>query len=171
MPVKVEVRMDARAMADLMLDRIYSSGAGIAALALTALNIIFFVVLAFKGEYLYMLAFLLFPFLVLAVLPWFVARKVEERMEHAEKLKAPVTYEFDEEGITTTTVDDSGKASWGKFKRAVSRKSVIILYDASKQAVVLPVGQLGENYTAVADMIFAHMPAPAVRIRRTDRKK
>ncbi len=163
--------MDVPSMIDLTMNRIYTSGAGIAALVLAVLNILFFIVLAFRGEYLKMLTFLIFPALVLAVFPWFVGHKVERQMKNAVKLKEPVIYEFDDEGITTTTVDDSGKASWGKFKRAVSKKSAIILYDASKQAIVLPIGQLGEDYTAVVDMIFAHMPAPAVRITRTDRRK
>jgi len=163
--------MDVPSMTDLTLHRIYTSGAGITAMVLTVLNIIFFIVLLFQGEYLRMLLFLIFPLLVLIVLPMFVGHKVEKRMENAVKLKEPVVYEFDDEGITTTTVDDSGKASWEKFKRAVSRKSTIILYDASRQAIVLPVRQLGEDYTAVVDMIFAHMPAPAVRIIRTDGKR
>ncbi len=171
MPVKVEVRMDENAMTELMLNRIYSSGAGIAALVLAVVNVVFFAVLLFKGRYLNMLAFLILPVLVLVVLPWIVGRKVRKRMEHAVKLRAPVTYEFDAEGVRTTTIDDSGKASWGKFKRAVSRKNVIILYDASKQAIVLPAEQLGDDYTAVVDLIFAHMPAPAVRIRRLDGKR
>ena len=64
-----------------------------------------------------------------------------------------------------------GKASWSKFKRAVARKRIIILYTAEKQAIVLPIDQMGDQYTAVVDLIYANMPAPAVRIRRMDGKK
>ena len=72
---------------------------------------------------------------------------------------------------SVATVDDSGKASWGKFKKAVSYKSVVILYDASKRAIILPVEQLGDNYGPVVDLIYSHMPAPSVRIRRADAKR
>ena len=92
-------------------------------------------------------------------------------MQNSRRLDIPVTYEFDDYGIETTTPDDSGKASWSKFKRAVSKKRIIILYDAQKRAIILPVDQMAEEYTAVVDMIYAHMPAPAVRIRRLDKKR
>ena len=45
------------------------------------------------------------------------------------------------------------------------------MYTAEKQAIVLPIDQMGDQYTAVVDLIYANMPAPAVRIRRLDGKK
>ena len=118
-----------------------------------------------------MLMFLAFAFLILGIFPYFIRRKVAKQMQNSKKLGALVTYEFDDGGITTTTADDSGKASWSKFKRAVARKRIIILYTAEKQAIVLPIDQMGGQYTAVVDLIYANMPAPAVRIRRLDGKK
>lgn len=171
MPVKIEIKMDVPSMEEFMLYHIYTSKAGIGLLVLGVLNVLFTVSFVIKRNFLYMLIFLMFSVLILVVFPQLIRSKVRKQMEGAEKLKEPVTYEFDDEGITTTTSDDSGKASWEKFKRAVSRKNILILYDSKKRAIILPVEQLGENYTAIVDMIYAHMPAPAVRIMRTDGKK
>ena len=171
MPVKVEVKLDVESMADFMVYNIYTSGAGMVALVLGILNMGLVVAYITKGEFLLVLMFLAFAFLILGVFPYIIRRKVAKQMQNSKRLGEPVTYEFEEDGITTTTADDSGKASWSKFKRAVSRKRIIILYTAQKQAIVLPIDQMGDNYTAVVDLIFAKMPAPSVRIRRLDGKK
>lgn len=169
MQAKVEIRMDAKSMADFMVYHIYSGMAGITALLLGVLNIGLTVSFAVKREFLLMAVFLAFAFLILFGLPAFIRNKVGKQMQNS-RLADPVTYEFDDEGVTTTTESDSGVASWSMFKRAVSRKGIIILYDPQKRAIILPVEQLGEAYTDIVDMIYAHMPAPAVRIRRLDGK-
>ena len=91
-----------------------------------------------------------------------------ERMENKEAL---VTYIFSEDGVETVTKDDSGKADWSAFKKAVSRKRLLLLYDDKKQAVILPIDQIQEEYAQIVDMISAHMPAPAVRIKRLGAKQ
>ena len=82
-------------------------------------------------------------------------------------------YEFDENGVRTKAEDDEeGKfLAWSGFKKAISRKRIVILYDTQKRAVILPIEQMGEHYAAVTDLIAAKMPASAVRIRRGDGKK
>ncbi|HIW84345.1 MAG TPA: YcxB family protein [Candidatus Dorea gallistercoris] len=165
MSVKVEVRMDAGSMADFMVYHIFSGKAGIMALALGGLNIGFAVVFAMRENFGLTGLFLAFAALVLAGFPYIIRRKVVKQVEASERLRAPVTYTFDEEGIETVREDDSGKASWEQFQKAVSRKRIIILYDAHRHAIVLPVDQLGEDYRPVVDMIRTHMPARAMKIR------
>lgn len=170
MSVKVEIKIDAEAMADFMIYHIYTSKVGILAFILGILNIGVSVVFMMKKEFPLMILFLFFVFLIFCIIPYLIRRKVRKQMQNSKHLGDLVTYEFTEDGIITTTSSDSGKASWGKFKRAISRKYIIILYDTQKQAIVLPLDQIEEQYTEVMDMIFAHMPVPAVRIRRTDKK-
>lgn len=171
MSVKVEVRMDVESMTEFMLYHIYTSSAGLLTLVLGLLNIGFTVSFALKGNYLYAVLFLVFTLLILVAFPGFIKKKVRSQMENAAKLKEPITYEFDDGGITTTTAADGSKMPWEKFKKAVSRKNIIILYDFSKHAIILPIEQLGEEYAAVVDMIFAHMPAPAVRMAKPGNKR
>lgn len=171
MPVKVEIRLDAQSMTEFMIYHIYTGMVGILTLVLGVLNVALTVVFAMQKDFLLMALFLFFAALIWIAFPYFIKIKVTNQMKSSRRLNVPVTYTFDESGVETITPDDSGKASWGKFKRAVSRKGILILYDAAKRAIILPVDQLGENYTGIVDMIYANMPAPAVRIRRLDQKR
>ena len=169
MPVKVEVRLDVDSMAEFMIHRIYTSMPGIVSIALGVLNVGLVYAFYRKEEFLLAVLFVVFALLLLVGFPYYIRYRVE-KMKDSRRFTETVAYEFTEEGITTTTSEDSGKASWSKFKRAISKKRSIILFDHQNQAVILPIVQLGEQYTPVVDMIFSHMPAAAVRIRRLDKK-
>lgn len=171
MSVKVEVKMDAQIMSDFMVHHIFSGKAGTAAIALAALNIGFAVSFIVKGKYPMAVLFAVFAFVILCVFPWMIRRKVAKQMENAVRLKAPVTYEFDEEGIETVTQDDSGKAPWEKFQKALTHKNMIILYDAQRRSIILPLEQMGDSGQEVIEMIVTHMPAKAVKIRGSLAKK
>lgn len=171
MPVTVEVKMDGDSMADFMVYHIFTSGAGIAALILGGLNVGFMVSFFVRADYVLAVLFLAFAVMVLAGFPYVIRQKVKKQVENSEKLQLPITYTFDDEGIETITHSNSGKAPWSSFRKAVSRKRVIILYDGKKRAVILPVEQIREDYTAVVDLIYAKMPASAVKIRRMDGRK
>lgn len=171
MPIKVEIRMDAESMADFMVYHIYTSMVGILTLALGFLNVGCALAFLMRGNLAFCGMFLAFAVVILAVFPYLIRRKVGKQMQNSKRLNIPVTYEFDDTGIVTTTPDDSGKASWKKFKKAVSRKRILILYDEKKQAIILPIEQLREEYAAVVECIYRNMPAPAVRIHRPHQKK
>ncbi len=81
------------------------------ALILGVLNMGLAVSFIMKGDFLLVLMFLAFAFLILRIFPYLIRRKVAKQMQNSRAC-APVTYEFDDGGITTTTADDSGKASW-----------------------------------------------------------
>lgn len=171
MPVKAEIKMNTQSMSDFMVYHIFTSGAGMMAIVLAALNAGLAISFTIKGKLAFAALFLIFVIIVAVGFPYIIRRKVRQQVENSPRLCAPVTYEFDDTGIETTTQDDSGKASWSKFTRVFSHKNLIILYDASRRAIILPVDQLGDDYTAIVDLIYAHMPASAVKIRRADKKK
>lgn len=169
MPVKVEIKMSIERMADFMVYHIFTSGAGMMAIVLAAVNMGFSVALAIKGRYGYTALFVLVAVIIIAGFPKLIRMKVRKRLQNSKRLTEPITYEFDEQGIKTTIQDDSGKASWSKFKRAVSHNNLIILYDPEKRAIILPIEQIGEQYDAVVEMIRTHMPAQSVRIRTPEK--
>lgn len=169
MPVKVEIKLDVDSMAEFMIYRIYTSMPGIVSIVLGVLNVGLVFAFFRKEDFLLAALFIVFALLLLVGFPYYIRYKVG-KMKDSRRLTETVTYEFTEDGIVTTTSEDSGKASWSKFKRAISKKRSIILIDHQKQAIILPIAQLGEQYTPVMDMIFEHMPVPAVRIRRLDKK-
>ena len=168
MPIKVQVRVGAEVMIDFMLYHIYASAVGV---ILGILNIGLGIAFASRKEFLYMAGAFAFAVVVLVIYPQTIKNRVKRQMERMENKDALVTYTFSEDGVETVTKDDSGKADWSAFKKAVSRKRLLLLYDDKKQAVILPIDQIQEEYAQIVDMISAHMPAPAVRIKRLDAKQ
>ena len=96
MPVKVEVKLDVDSMADFMVYNIYTSGPGMVALILGVLNMGLAVSFIMKGDFLLVLMFLAFAFLILGIFPYLIRRKVAKQMQNSKKLGALVTYEFDD---------------------------------------------------------------------------
>ena len=171
MPVKVEVKMDIQSMTDFMLYQIYSSGVGVLVSVLAVINIVLTIVFAMKECLSLMTLYAAFAVVLLVIFPYLIKIKVRKRMSGSRRLDVPVIYEFEDSGVTTTTPQDSGKASWKKFKKAVSRKRIIMLFDEQKQAIILPVDQIEDNYTAIVDLIYKNMPVTAVRIHRLDKRR
>ena len=154
MAVKVEVKLDVPSVTDFTIHHICSDKIGIFRNVLGVLNVALAVVFA------------LFAAFVLGGLKMIIRNRVTKQMEHSNRLSMPVTYEFSEKGILTTTESDSGMASWDAFKRAVTTKKILILYSNSGQAIILPLNQIEAEYKEIADLIYENMPAPAVRVQR-----
>ena len=154
MAVKVEVKLDVSSVTDFTIHHICSGKIGIFRNVLGVLNVALAVVFA------------LFAAFVLGGLKMIIRNRVTKQMEHSNRLSTPVTYEFSEKGILTTTESDSGMASWDAFKRAVTTKKILILYSNSGQAIILPLNQIEAEYKEIADLIYENMPAPAVRVQR-----
>lgn len=166
MPIKVEIRMNAELMADFMVYHIFTSKRGMTAFALAALNLGFSVALAVKGNFPYAAMFFVIAVGIVLGFPKLVRTKTLKQMKASERLKEPVFYEFDEQGIRTTIGEESGKASWGKFVKAVSYQNLVIIYDPEKRAIIMPREQLASQYEAVVEMIRTHLPEGSVRIKK-----
>ena len=164
MPVEVKVTLDVESMSEFMIYHIYTSRVGAFLLALGALNVGLAVAFALHGEAMLTLVFAVFAILVFFGMPASIKSRVAS-MKDSRRMTESVTYEFSEEGIKTTT-EKTGKASWGKFQKAISKKHILILYDDKKNAIILPIAQLGEKYQKIIDIITAQMPENAVRIKR-----
>ena len=165
MPVEVKVTLDVESMSEFMIYHIYTSRVGAFLLALGALNVGLAVAFALHGEAMLTLVFAVFAILVFFGMPASIKSRVAS-MKDSRRMTESVTYEFSEEGIKTTTSEKTGKASWGKFQKAISKKHILILYDDKKNAIILPIAQLGEKYQQIIDIITAQMPENAVRIKR-----
>lgn len=164
MPVKVTVTLNVSAMTEFMIYHLYTGAAGIAVLGLGALNVGMALAFGMRGNFPVAAVFLIFALLLFLGFPKMIKRRIEG-MKESKRLTEPVTYEFGEDGIRTETSERTGQASWKKFCKAVLRKNILILYDAQRRAIILPVDQLGDKYGDVVAMIKAHMPPGAVRIK------
>lgn len=166
MEVSVKVTLDRESMSEFMIYHIYTSGIGAAILALGALNAGFAAAFAVRGEWIMVLVFAVFAFLLLAGFPFAIRSRVAS-MEGSKRLTEAVEYRFTEEGIQTITSERTGQAQWKRFQKAVQRKHILILYDAQRHAIILPVAQMGDRYEKVTAMIREHMPPAAVRIKNS----
>lgn len=166
MAVKVEVKLDVPSVTDFTIHHICSGKIGIFRNVLGVLNVALAVAFLVKQQIALAVVFALFAAFVLGGLKMIIRNRVTKQMEHSNRLSMPVTYEFSEKGILTTTESDSGMASWDAFKRAVTTKKILILYSNSGQAIILPLNQIEVEYKEIADLIYENMPAPAVRVQR-----
>mgnify|MGYP003207553323 CR=1 FL=1 len=166
MPVEVNVKMNVENMTDFMFYHIYSGSVGRITLGLGALNVGCVIAFIMKGDYLMTALFLLFALLILVAFPFYIRKKVAKQMADSDRLAVNVNYKFDEEGIETTIDSENGKAEWQMFKKAAATKKNIIIYDAEKRAVILPVDQIEGEKDAILELIRKHMPASAVKIRK-----
>lgn len=171
MPVKVQVKMDVQSMIDFMLYHIYASMAGVITIVLGVLNIGLGIAFASKKEFLYMAGAFAFALVVLVIYPQTIRGRVKRQMEGLENKEASVTYTFSDEGVEAVTREDSSKTEWASFKKVISRKNLLLLYNDKKEAVILPIDQIKEEYRQIVDMICAHVPAGAVKIKGLDEKK
>ena len=148
-----QITLDAEAITEFMMYQIYTGGAGIAVLALGALNAGLAVAFGIRREWFMMLLFAVFA------------------LQGQKKFVKPVEYIFDQEGIRTMAAEREKRVPWENVKKAVSRKHILILYDEKKHAMVLPISQLGDDYGAAVDMITAHVPQAAVSIRKSQDRR
>lgn len=163
--VEVKITLDVESMSEFMIYHIYTSAVGAFLLALGALNVGLAVAFGMHGEMALTLVFVVFALLLFFGMPLSIKSRVAS-MKDSRRLTEEVAYEFGEEGIRTTTSERTGKASWGKFQKAVSRKHILILYDDKKNAIILPIAQLGEKYQEIESIIRNKLPAKNVHIKK-----
>ncbi len=77
----------------------------------------------------------------------------------------PLRYTLDEEGLTVSQGEAQERMDWENMHKAVSTGRSIILYTSPVNATIFPKRQLGEERTAVVEMISTHMPPKKVKIR------
>ena len=103
MAVKVEVKLDVPSVTDFTIHHICSGKIGIFRNVLGVLNVALAVAFLVKQQIALAVVFALFAAFVLGGLKMIIRNRVTKQMEHSNRLSVPVTYEFSEKGILTTT--------------------------------------------------------------------
>lgn len=165
MYVKVEVQLTTESMTEFMLHHVYSSGAGKLTRVLGFLNIVFVVTYLAKGQIVNTIMFAVFAVLLFVVFPKFIVMNVKKQMAGSSRLKEPIIYEFDDKGVYASTKEMRGWLLWKDFKKAIALRHTLVLYDDSKQPLILPIEELGENYRIIVQLIRKNMRSSAVKIR------
>lgn len=170
MEIKVNVKLDPDAVADYMIHNIYTSIVGIVCVVLSVLNFGLSIVFVMKKEMVLAVVFFFFTIFIVSGIPFLIRLNIRKKVAGTRRVTETVTYIFTEEGIETITSSGQGKASWKKFKKAVLKKYILVLYADNNQAIILPVEQLGEDFEGITDLICEKMPAPSVRVRKVGKK-
>ena len=102
---------------------------------------------------------------LLLYLPWVLFIKSRQQILNNPVFKETLHYRLDEDGLTITQGEAEEKQGWGDMHKAVSTGRSIILYTSKANATIFPKRQLGDQKTAVVEMISTHMPPARVKIR------
>ena len=156
--VSFKVKIEAGDLYDYMLMHSYNSPAGLLGSTFGAVLIIF----AFATT---QWIFAVLGVVMLLYLPWTLFVKSRRQILTNPSFQEPLQYTLDEEGLTVSQGEAQERMDWENMHKAVSTGRSIILYTSPVNATIFPKRQLGEERTAVVEMISTHMPPKKVKIR------
>jgi hypothetical protein len=152
------VKIEAGDLYDYMLMHAYNSPAGLVGSTFGAILIVF--AIATKQW-----IFIVLGLVMLLYLPWTLFLKSRSQILSNSSFQEPLRYTLDEEGLTVSQGEAQEKMAWKDMHKAVSTGRSIILYTSRINATIFPKRQLGEQRTAVIEIISTHMPPGKVKIR------
>ena len=156
--INLTVKIEAGDLYDYMLMHSYNSPAGLLGSTFGAVLIIF----AFATT---QWIFAVLGVVMLLYLPWTLFVKSRRQILTNPSFQEPLQYTLDEEGLTVSQGEAQERMDWENMHKAVSTVRSIILYTSPVNATIFPKRQLGEERTAVVEMISTHMPPKKVKIR------
>ena len=156
--INLTVKIAAGDLYDYMLMHSYNSPAGLLGSTFGAVLIIF----AFATT---QWIFAVLGVVMLLYLPWTLFVKSRRQILTNPSFQEPLQYTLDEEGLTVSQGEAQERMDWENMHKAVSTGRSIILYTSPVNATIFPKRQLGEERTAVVEMISTHMPPKKVKIR------
>ena len=156
--INLTVKIEAGDLYDYMLMHSYNSPAGLLGSTFGAVLIIF----AFATT---QWIFAVLGVVMLLYLPWTLFGKSRRQILTNPSFQEPLRYTLDEEGLTVSQGEAQERMDWENMHKAVSTGRSIILYTSPVNATIFPKRQLGEERTAVVEMISTHMPPKKVKIR------
>lgn len=156
--LELTVKIEAGDLYDYMLMHSYNSPAGLVGSAFGALLIVF----AFATQ---QWIFIVLGLVMLLYLPWTLFIKSRSQILSNSSFQEPLQYTLDEEGLTVSQGEAQEKMAWEDMHKAVSTGRSIIVYTSRVNATIFPKRQLGDNRSAVIEMISTHMPPAKVKIR------
>lgn len=156
--ITLTVKIEAGDLYDYMMRHSYNSPAGILGSTFGAVLIVYALA---AGQW----TVLGVGLVILFYLPWTLFLKSRSQMLTNPSFQEPLQYTLDEEGLTVSQGEAQEKMAWEDMHKAVSTGRSIFLYTSPVNATIFPKRQLGDQKTAVVEMISTHMPPKKVKIR------
>jgi hypothetical protein len=89
-------------------------------------------------------------------LPWLQIRRATARVQR--RLRGPITYRFDDDGIHTAAELADGVLRWPLIGQVRKKPDLLLLWLGKHQVIPIPVGQLPpETRTALAAFVQSHI--------------
>ena len=155
--VEVDVKIQAGDLYDYLLMHTYIGPSGLLGSCFGALLV---VIALLKSQWIYLIA----GIVLLLYLPWTLFVKSRRQALNPAFLK-PLHYVLDDEGITVSQDGVEQKQAWKDMVKAVSTSKSIIVYTSRVNATIFPKRELGDQKTALIEMISTHMPPAKVKIK------
>ena len=156
--LELTVKIEAGDLYDYMLMHSYNSPAGLVGSAFGAILILFAIA---TRQWI----FIVLGLVMLLYLPWTLSVRSKQQVLSNPSFQQPLHYMLDGQGITISQGEESVQYLWEEMHKAVSTGRSIIVYTSRINATIFPRKQMGDQTTAVIEMISTHMPPAKVKIR------
>lgn len=158
MEVEFDIKMTSADLYDYMLHHTFTSPSGLIGAVAGALMI----VAGFAGAG---VLCLIAGLIVLLYLPVTLFLKSKQQFLSNPSFKKPLHFKMTEEGMEVSQGEEAQSQKWEDMHKAISTARSIVVYTSPVNASVFPKRELGEQASAVIEMISTHMPAKKVKIR------
>lgn len=109
--------------------------------------------------------FLIMGLVIEAYMPYTLFLASRRQYLNTPAFKEPLTFIFDDEGMTISQGDQSETQEWDIMYKAVSTPKSIILYTSKYNASIFPKKDLEDKKALLIEAISTHMPPNKVKIR------
>lgn len=158
MEIEFDVKMTSGDLYDYMLHHTYGSMSGLIGAVAGALM----VVAGFSGAG---VLCIIAGIVILLYLPVTLFLKSKQQFLANPAFKQPLHYKLTEEGIEVSQGEEVQSQKWEDMYKAVSTTKSLVIYTTAVNAAIFPRRDLGEQLSAVIEIISKHMPPKKVKIR------
>ena len=89
----------------------------------------------------------------------------KKRLETTESLRNTLHYAVSDAGIAVAQGEATGELKWNQIYKMIATKSHVLIYSNRINAYVIPREQLGEKYTALAELANKNLERHRVKMR------
>lgn len=163
--MKIQVKMKKEFLYDLLLFHTYSQFSGF------LINVLGLAVIIAGGILLGMdkitltkgILYVAAGVIFLSYTPFTLKMKAKNMMK-APRYQENIFYEFDEDGILETIMENENRYAWSQVEKAISTPKDIAFY-VGEEALILPKESFGEHFMPVMKLIAEHVTRDKIYIR------
>lgn len=167
MEEKIEVQMTEDMLYDFMLFHTYSKFAGFLANIL-GMAVIFMGIIMFatgKNTAWQLVFYIVAGIAFLGFTPLQLKFRARKQLKINPEYREICTYLFGEDGITAIRDGKTKVYEWASIQKIVATPKTIGYYYDENQVIIIPKHAYGKRFTAVMNIVMAHVPRGVVKIR------